>query len=48
MERIIRETIEIELRADEMNREEGFFSLNKSWKPLFANPEGKKECLPLK
>ncbi|XP_033606939.1 uncharacterized protein LOC117282232 [Cryptotermes secundus] len=42
MGRFIRETIEIELHPDSMNRE-GWFCLSKSWKPLISslkNPPG--------
>jgi hypothetical protein len=37
MDRIIREAIQIELRANNINREDGF-SLSGSWKPFIRFP----------
>jgi hypothetical protein len=43
MERIIRETTEIESHSVNMNREEGF-SLNKSRKPLLQTVKERKKA----
>ncbi|KDR13720.1 hypothetical protein L798_12198 [Zootermopsis nevadensis] len=43
MDRIIRETIEIELHPDNFNREDGLH-LSRSWKPLIHTLRGLREC----
>jgi hypothetical protein len=43
MDRIIREAIQIELHANNINREDGF-SLSRSWKPLIRYPRERKNA----
>jgi hypothetical protein len=44
MDRVIRESIEIELHPNNMNREDGF-SLSQAWKPLIRDLKKRRQSL---